>query len=255
MPAKVHSMLLPALLLAVFAATASPETDYLDEQAASIQTGFNVQVHYLYDTNLFFPADWQLPALALDASEIEVAEAVRMMPIIRQFLTAHPVSVVSKDLDHIYLLGGLSFRGKAYGSTHKDKSMYIVCNGEANRYSAEFMLCRLHSEFSSILFGHYPFPSNSWRQLNPEGFFYSGNGFEMLGNSSCYDSTDRSCSDGFLVNYCRTSLENDFNMIAAWLFTKKSELDALSQQYGKIQQKQDMVEQFYVSVSGEYNFD
>lgn len=255
MTAKVHSTLLPALLLAAFTATASPETDYLDGQAASIQTEFNVQVHYQYDTNLFFPAEWQIPSLALDASEIEVAEAARMMPIIRQFLAAHPVSVVSKDLDHIYLLGKLSFRGKAYGGTHKDKSMYIVCNGEANRYDTEFMLCRLHSEFSSILFEHYPFPTNSWHQLNPVGFFYSGNGFEMLGNSSCYDRTDRSCSDGFLVNYCRTSLENDFNMISSWLFTKKNELDALSQQYGKIQQKQAMAEQFYVSVSAEYSFD
>ncbi|MEN8255219.1 MAG: putative zinc-binding metallopeptidase [Verrucomicrobiota bacterium] len=252
---KTTSILCAVFLSVVLRATASPETDYIDGQLALIQTEFNVQVHYQYDTNLFFPPEWQIPHLALAASEIEVDEVVRLVPIIQQFLSTHPVSVVRADLEHIYLLKALSFRGRPYGGTHQDKSMYIICNGAENRYDAEFLLCRLHSEFSSILFEHHPFPTNSWYQLNPEGFAYSGNGFEMLGNSSCYDSTDRSCSDGFLVNYCRSSLENDFNMISSWLFTKKGELDRLSQQHGKIQQKQAMVEQFYASLSTQYSFD
>ena len=249
------SILCAVFLSAGLQATASPETDYIDGQLASIQTEFNVQVHYQYNTNLFFPPEWQTPSLALAASEIELGEVVRLVPLIQQFLSTHPVSVVRADLEHIYLLRELSFRGKPYGSTHKNKSMYIICNGTGNRYDDEFLLCRLHSEFSSILFDHHPFPTDAWNQLRPEGFTYSGNGFGMVDNPSCYDSTDRSCSDGFLVNYCRSSMENDFNMVSAWLFTKKGELDNLSQQHGKLQQKQAIVEQFYISVSGQYTFD
>jgi len=255
MRAKETSILFATFLLVTLHATASPKTDYIDRQLASIQMGFNVQIHYQYDPILFFPPEWQTPSLALAASEIEVNEVVRLIPIIQQFLAMHPASVVRADLEHIYLLRELSFRGKRYGGTHKDKSIYIICNGTENRYDDEFMFCRLHSEFSSILLEHHPFPTDAWNQLNPEGFTYSGNGFEVVDNPSCYDSTDRSCSEGFLVNYCRSSLENDFNMISSWLFTKKSELDNLSQQHSKIQQKQAMVEQFYISVSGQYSFD
>lgn len=255
MTAKVTSILFTALLSAVLHTAASPETDYIDGQLALIQTEFNVQIHYQYDTNLFFPPEWQIPSLDLSASEIDIAEVTRLLPVIQQFLAAHPGSVVRADLEHIYLLKELSFRGKPYGSTHKDKSMYIICNGVENRYDDEFMLCRLHSEFSSILLEHHAFPANSWSRLNPEGFTYSGSGFEVVDNPSCYDSTDRSCSDGFLVNYCRSSLQNDFNMISSWLFTRKVELDGISQKHVKIQQKQALAEQFYTSLSGQYTFD
>lgn len=255
MTAKAYFILIATLLATASTATASPETDYIDGQLALIQTEFNVQVHYQYNTNLFFPPEWKIPSLALAASEIEANEVVRLIPIIQQFLAMHPTSVVRADLEHIYLLKELSFRGKPYGGTHKNKSMYIICNGADNRYDTEFMLCRLHSEFSSILFEYHAFPSDAWKQLNPDGFTYSGNGFEMVDNPSCYDNTNRSCSDGFLVNYCRSSLENDFNMVSSWLFTKKGKLDDVSLLHGKIQQKQSLAEQFYSSISTQYSFD
>jgi len=255
MTVKTYFILFAALLSAILHATASSETDYIDEQLALIQTEFNVQVHYQYDTNLFFPPEWQIPYLALSASEIDVAEVTRLLPTIRQFLATHPVSVVRVDLEHIYLLRELSFLGKPYGGTHKDKSIYIICNGVENRYNDEFMLCRLHSEFSSILLEHHSFPTNAWNQLNPEGFTYSGNGFKMVDNPCRFDFSERARSEGFLLIYSQSSLENDFNMLSAWLFTKKGELDGVSQQHSKIQQKQAIAEQFYISVSGQYSFD
>ena len=255
MTAKSYSILFATILLTVFHATASPETDYIDGQLTQIQTEFNVQIHYRYNTNLFFPPEWHTPSLALAASEIGVAEVTRLIPIIRQFLATHPVSVVRTDLEHIYLLRELSFRGKPYGGTHKDRSMYIICNGVENLYDDGFMLRRLHSEFSSILFDHHAFPTTAWTQLNPADFTYSGNGFEAVDNPSRYDFSNRLRTEGFLLIYSQSSLENDFNMLSAWLFTKKSELDAVSLLHIKIQQKQAIVEQFYSSISGQYPFD
>lgn len=254
MTTKAHSILWTILLSAILHANASPETDYIDGELAVIHAEFNVQVHYHYDAALFFPVEWQTPSLTLAASEINVNEVIRLIPIIRQFLVAHPISVVRADLEHIYLLRELSFRGKAYGGTHKDKSMYIICNGVENLYDDAFMLRRLHSEFSSILRDHHTFPSLDWSQLNPEGFSYSGNGFEVVDNPSRYDFTERARSEGFLLVYSQSSLENDFNMLSAWLFTKKSALDDISQQHSKIQQKQVLTEQFYSSINGQYTF-
>lgn len=252
---KTSSILCAVLLTLLPQASASLETDYIDQQIALIQTDFGVQVHYRYDPLTFFPAEWKQPALALTAVEIDVSEATRLLPLIRQFLEIHPGPVVHADLENIYLLRELSFKGKPYGGTHRDKNMYIVCDGVRNRYDDAFLLRRLHSEFSSILLVRHPFPTNNWIQFNPEGFTYSGNGFEMVDNPSRYDHTDRSCSDGFLINYCRSSVQNDFNIVSSWLFTKKKELDTLSQQHTRLREKQNIAEQFYTSLSDQYTFD
>jgi hypothetical protein len=227
----------------------------MDEQIQLIQSEFNVRIHYRYNPDLFFPEAWKQPSLNMAASEIEVSESVRLVPIIRQFLETHPAPLVRDDLQHIYLLKTLSFRGRLYGSTHQNKSMYIICDGVSNRYDDDFMARRLHSEFSSILMEQHPFPSLRWSRINPAGFRYAGNGFEMVDNASRYDSTERSCSEGFLVNYCRSSLQNDFNIISAWLFTRKDELDTLANQHDRLRQKLTLTEQFYASLSDQYTFD
>lgn len=252
---RATANLITVMLLAFTAATASAETGTVDEQIALIRTNFNVEVHYQFNTNLFFPAEWQHPTLGIAAEPIEPAEAARLLPIINQFLSAHPAPVIDTDLEHIYLLDALSFRGKPYGSTRHGKSLYIVSRGAGQGYDDTFLLCRLHSEFSSILMEQHTFPTNNWLQFNPDGFNYSGNGFEVVGNPSCYDSSERSCMDGFLVNFCRSSLDNDFSIMSSWLFTKPDELNAISQRHDRIREKQAIAEQFYRSLNGQYVFD
>ncbi len=246
--------LLAASAMALLHPAVAADKAHIDEQLGFIQTQFNVRVHYQLDPAAFFPESWRKPTLAMTAREIDLDEVERLVPIIKAFMAKHPASVVRAELEHIYLLGGLSFRGKPYGGTHAGRSMYIICDGVENRYTEEFMLQRFHSEFSSILFEQHPFPAAVWSQLNPAGFTYSGNGFEALDNPSRYDKSERSCSEGFLLNYCRSSMENDFNMISAWLFTKKGELDSASQKHEPIRQKQALAEQFYKSISSQYLF-
>ena len=260
---SAFSILFSALFICVVSAIESTETDSIDEQIARMQSEFGVQIHYRYDPALFFPETWLQPAMDMDAGEIDVEEAARLMPIIRQFLQKHPISLIQADLQHIYLLEELSFRGKRYGSTHLNKSMYIVADKSIHiidgtvvyQYDDDFLACRLHSEFSSILMEQHPFPDDEWQQSNPADFRYGGTGFEMIDLASCYDSTERSCSEGFLVNYCRSSLQNDFNMISAWLFTKQDELDALAGRHSRLGRKVTLTKRFYTSLSNQYTFE
>lgn len=245
-------LLLPVALL-VFQNTAlAADKVTIDGKLALIQTEFKVQIHYELEAGMFFPEAWKAPTLSMVTQKIDLNEVDRLIPIIQTFLAKHPLSVVRSELEHIYLLGALSFQGKSYGGTHHNHSMYIVCDGIEQKFSTEFMLRRLHSEFSSILFNYHFFPKNAWAQLNPTGFIYSGNGFEVVDHPSRYDQSERANSEGFLVNYCRSSLENDFNIISAWLFTQKSELDSVSQKHERIRQKQALAEQFYKGISGQY---
>ena len=231
------------------------EVAQIDVEIISIQKDFNVQVHYPYDRDLFFPTAWKTPSNEMLAKQIELAEVARLLPIIRDFLSDHPLSVIHSDLDHIYLLAELSFRGKAYGSTYEKKSIYLVCKGIEQRYTAEFLEQRLHSEFSSILLRRHSFPARQWSQINPPGFSYSGNGFEVVNHPSRYDFSERAHSEGFLLVYSQSSLENDFNMMASWLFTKKDALDEISEKHEKMRLKQALAEQFYQSLSDQYRFD
>lgn len=225
----------------------------LDTALSTFETKYHVQVLYQYTPDSFFPKSWRNPSLELTASPIHEQDAEILIPALEQFLSAHPPSVIKDNLEHIYLLGKLSFQGREYGGTHTAKDMYLVWD-RSRKYTPEFVLERCHSEFSSILRDHHPFPSDQWQQINPTGFSYTGTGFEMLGSGSIYNSNDLDQRNGFLLKYSKSSMENDFNMISSWLFTRPGDLAALGMKYERIQQKCALAEAFYRSISDQYAF-
>ncbi len=76
----------------------------------------------------------------------------------------------------------------------------------------------------------------------------------MLGGGNIYESTDQEWADGFLYKYSRSSMENDFNMISAWLFTKPAVLQTIAGQSTRMRRKIMLAEEFYMSVSDQYAF-
>ncbi len=224
-----------------------------DRELARLEEVYHVQIHGRPDLATSFPPTWLEPSLRMVAAPIENQDAVALMPALEQFLAAHPPSVIKENLEHIYLLGKLSFRERDYGGTHSGKSMYIVWD-QNHKNSVEFILERFHSEFSSILRDHHAFPNRRWNAINPTGFSYSGTGFEMLGRGSIYDSTEPDQDNGFLVKYSMSSQENDFNIMSAWLFTRPNDLDVLGRQHERIQRKKMLAEEFYRSLSDQYAF-
>jgi hypothetical protein len=247
--AIVLALLCP-LPSSLFAAT---DLEDLDLALAELETRYHVQIHYQYNPATFFPQAWTSPSMDLAAKPIHWRDAEALTPVLEQFLAAHPATVIEGNLEHIYLLGRLSFQGRDYGGTHTNKSIYIVWD-RARKYTLPFLLERLHSEFSSTLRDHHAFPIDRWMQANPSNFHYSGTGFEMLGDNNIYESTDQEWADGFLYKYSRSSMENDFNMISAWLFTKPDALETIAAQSERMHYKIMLAEEFYRSVSDQYVF-
>jgi hypothetical protein len=239
--------------LASSLSAAADDCDELDMALAELERKHHVQIHYQYDPSTFFPPAWISPGMGLAAEQIHWRDVAALISTLEQFLAAHPASVIQGNLEHIYLLGRLSFQGREYGGTHTDKSIYVVWD-RARKCTLPFMLSRLHSEFSSTLCDHNTFPIDRWMNTNPPGFRYTGTGFEMLGNNDLYESTDQERADGFLVKYSKSSMENDFNMIASWLFTQPDALEAVAVQSMRIRQKIMLAEEFYRSVSDQYAF-
>jgi hypothetical protein len=225
----------------------------LDLVLSELETRHHVQIHYHFEPSTFFPPAWTTPSMGLAAQEIDWRDVAALTSTLEQFLTAHPASVIQANLEHIYLLGRLSFQGREYGGTHADKSIYVVWD-RSRKCSLPFILARLHSEFSSTLCDHNTFPTDRWMNTNPPDFRYTGTGFEMLGNDALYASTDQEWADGFLMKYSKSSMENDFNMISSWLFTQHDALKTIGQQSMRMHRKIMLAEEFYLSVSDQYAF-
>ena len=232
---------------------ATTQPDELDHILSGLEAKYHVQIQWRFNPENCLPQGWKDPSLRMVAAPIHKRDAEALEPVIEQFLSAHPTAVIEQNLEHIYLLGKLSFQERDYGGTHTGKSMYIVWD-RSRKYTPEFVLERLHSEFSSILRDQHAFPNGQWNEVNPAGFTYSGTGFEMLGSASIYDATETDQDNGFLVQYSKSSLENDFNIMSAWLFTRPAELDALGLQHERLQRKLTLTEAFYESLSDQYAF-
>ncbi len=241
------------ILIASVATRAAAGDAGLDQRIANIEADYHVRIHYRFNRAAFFPDAWREPALRLRATPVHPQDVETLVPIIEQFLAAHPKTVIQNNLDHIYLLGKLSFKGKEYGGTHDGKSMYIIYD-RTLKCDATFMLQRLHSEFSSILMCYHPFPESEWLLQNPDGFSYTGTGFEMVDDPDRYSSDEPLYANGFLCKYSQSSLENDFNMMSAMLFTEAAELDRLTDGHPRLRTKRDIARSYYQKVSSDYVF-
>ncbi len=138
--------------------------------------------------------------------------------------------------------------GKQYGASNNLTGLYITSTGEKNGFSDMFLSARFHSEFSSILMRNYKFSEVEWVKLNPGNFAYSGNGVEVLGQDNLLGYTNELLDKGFLVAYSKSSLENDVNIIASWLFTQPQQLKNFCMVHEKIKLKTELAVKFYKSI-------
>jgi len=229
------------------------ETTSVERQVRRIEEAHAVRVRHAYDREEFFPARWRRSPISAQGEQIPVEEIRRLLPLVETFLASYPESIIAENLQNIYLLGELSFHGKSYGATNRRDSLYIKSQGRGRGFSDSFLLSRMYSEFSSILLRNYKFPKEAWRSVNPDDFQYVGSGRAVLGRGNLYSQNQRLLSSGFLVKYSQSSLENDFNMISAWLFTQPDRLKRLGKEHAKLGQKVDIAIAFYRSLGIQFD--
>ena len=175
--------------------------------------------------------------------------------MIHTFLAGYPREVVRRNLDAVYLLGELTIYGKSFGGTTSWASIYVKSQGVEKGFTEPFLLNLLHHEFSSILMRNYAFPKAEWQKLNPKGFRYLENDVDALDWSEPYHQEKSLWLDGFLMKYSTSSIENDFNTMSSWMFTRPDELRRLARRYPRLQSKLDLAIGFYKSIDRRFNFD
>jgi len=222
-------------------------TEYkFDYLFSDIEDKYNIKVHHHYSDD-FIPKSWTKPPISGIGEQIDTKEVKRMPTIIDSFLTKYSENFITENLSHIYLLKKMHFYGKNYGGTCHYSSIYI-----ANNHKTEnILLGTMHSEFSSILLKNHKdkFPFQKWKSINDSNFKYIGRGVDMLGQDNLDEQNEYLLSQGFIVRYGISSLENDFNMFVDWMFTHPEDIKKLAIKHKRIRDKYEIVLQFYSDIN------
>jgi len=220
----------------------------IERQASEINGAYGVWINYEYDPATYFPPHWLLSPILGRATQLTEDEVARVLPLTDQFLSAYPQTVLQNNLANIFLSEELNFYNQDFGGTYSNTAIYIANQGANRGYTDRFLLEVMHSEFSSILMMNYRFPWDAWRAANIDSFEYGGNGVEVLGQPDLFGQSEELLSQGFIVRYAQSSLENDFNMIARLLFTDLDGLLQLADDYPRLKAKVDLAIAFYESI-------
>lgn len=217
----------------------------IESQVAQIYRDYGVRILYQYDRDKYFGIKSKSPPINAQGEQLSDDEILRILPVIKEFLSVYSKDVIAKNLKVIYLTKKLFLYGKSFGASYGGKALYIKSEGIYKGFTHEFLLGTMHAEFSSILMKNYSFPENEWKSKNPLNFQYVGNGRDMLGTGNSYSQTPELLTKGLICEYAQASVEEDFNMMVYWLFTKPNELKALAKKYPIINSKMWMVIDFY----------
>ncbi len=230
-------------------------SDTMTASLEKVHAEYGVTIKYHYKAEEFFPTSWLRQPINGRGEQIDLDALPSPVKVLNGFLGRYLKSVVKRNLKTVFLMSDLEFYGKSYGGTHSRTAVYLRIGNDKRIWSDVFLTSRLHSEFSSILIQNYDFPTTRWQALNTAGFKYSGSGVEVLGTKKLYGQTEELLEQGFLVRYSQSSLENDFNMLSDWLFTRPEKLAELCQKHELLASKRTLAIEFYASIDKRLKFE
>jgi putative zinc-binding metallo-peptidase len=216
-----------------------------------------IAIHYQYDRRRFFPSAWLADPIDCGGAQLDASEAERAVPLIEEFAGSYNPTTLHANLTDIYLVSELHCYGEPYGGTNSTSSLYIRVGKRAEGYTNQVVLATLHEEFSSILFRKYTFPKQAWQQIAGDDYEYPEDWVEVLGQEGLMVEPPAGfLARGFLSRYSETSMENDFNEYAGWIFVWPDWLCEYASRYPAIEHKARLAVEFYHSIDpevGEWN--
>jgi hypothetical protein len=131
--------------------------------------------------------------------------------------------VVKTNLSRIYLFRELNLHRNDCGGTYGKDILVIATFGDV-----PCILRAMHHKFSSMLRRNCwsDFPEKEWRNISKSDCCNCSSGACMFGRPE--RRSEKLLSSGFLRNYARANVENDFNVMAEWFVTKPIQLRELA---------------------------
>lgn len=195
-----------------------------------------------------FPESWRTPKVNAKAELLGETERERCQKIVRCALGKYPADLLTATLKKIYCLGRLEYSGAVTGGTRSRSSVYVVCKPS---YASTDVERIMHAEYSSVLFQKFPqhFDAEAWSAINPAGFRYLGGGVQAVKAGLASRRSDETMrGQGFIREYAKASIEEDFNSHVAPLFMGDAEYWQAVEKHPKLKAKSDLVIGFYSKV-------
>ena len=172
---------------------------------------------------------------------------------IESALSVYPKGFVSEVIDVVYISSSIKIEGAAAGGTYGSKwialSNIAQWNGTEANYKNAFR--GFHHELSSLIFNHSPSILVTWQSLLSEDWEPAVSNYEALTK----DELAPDYNAGFLSDYGKTSMGNDFNIYAEFAFAEPEKLRELAATYPIIAKKLSLFITAYTQFSAKYQQD
>ena len=196
-----------------------------------------------------FPERWQTKRVSASGTSVPGEEFERVRMVIGSAIRKYPSTVLRRDLEAVCVLSELKFFGVSAGGTNSSSdTVYLNFGNEQKRHSDAQNEALFHAEFSSILLRNHPaaFDAEAWQRINPPGFQYLGNGVDAVRQQKAgQEPSEELERQGFLVQYSQSSVENDFNDLAAPLLSGDAALWEQAERFPKLKEKLALTVAFY----------
>lgn len=205
-----------------------------------------------------FPAQWNAPEIAISATPLATSEYDRTKYILEDALSKYPSKILGENLRETVVVQELGFSGVSASGTNSRDQIFLANGGVKKGFTAKWLERVFHSEFSSILLrNHYSdFRDDRWNSLNPESFEYGEGGIAAVKKGEVgrfFDS--KLLKQGFLSQYATSSLENDFNAFAGFLWLGEEKLWDASEKHSAVAVKLKLTIDFYQSLDNSIDTD
>ncbi|GEB71801.1 hypothetical protein [Pseudoalteromonas carrageenovora] len=169
---------------------------------------------------------------------------------IESALRVYPEGFISEVIDTIYIAGSITIEGAAAGGTYGSRWIALSNVAQWNGTKANYENAHrgVHHELSSLIFNNSPFSVMTWQSLLSRDWKPAKSNFEALTK----DELAPDYSAGFLSDYGKTSMGNDFNTYAEFAFAEPEKLRELAATYPVIANKLSVFITAYTQIFPEY---
>ena len=224
-------------LLALLFITACTPSETIDDRKTRLSKAHNLLVSAGEPVTFFVPPYTRLDAKFTEAEIFPASQSIlhESLAGVEDALNAYPAGFVSSKIDAIFISGEMTFNGMPAGGAYKHSWIIVASttnpSGEPNYNSA---LYGIHHELSSFVYHENPVTARVWASLMPENWQVKDNYIEAL---AINESQPIDYKNGFLNSYAQTSVENDFNTYAEFVFARADELVELAQTFPLVAKK------------------
>lgn len=246
---RIWTGLLSALLVACASRATTPPPQPAGQAAPEAEAALGL-IHTELHADMF-PRQWSRASIRARATPLPRDRADQARAAVERALARYDPDLVRANLTRVYLVRDLMFAGIQAGGTNSRRRVY-VSEPRAGPVDRERQWRRLfHAEFSSVLLRRHRhlFDPAAWARMNIQGFRYGTSSHAAVRRGLDDIRTNAwTLKQGFLYEYAMSTIENDFNSFAAYLFTDARSLWALAARYPAIAHKLQQTLSFFAAL-------